>query len=178
MVRAANRSAAALVDSLTTHCPGFRDHCIYRYASCAHLFLCVIPHHCHSGRQVFLYKRAQIFVGDVWGAFGGQGLGTFDDIHCLTMFADYRVPVVLRQHGVLRYSNALAAAVDAGQELVPGSEEEIEIRACTIQAVEQIKHMLHGGALTSVQIDWFLWELGEAQRTDGPKHHKTHTIYY
>lgn len=44
-----------------------------------------------QARQVFFYKRAQIFVGDVWGAFGGQGLGAFDDIHCLTMFADYRV---------------------------------------------------------------------------------------
>ncbi|PNG63007.1 hypothetical protein TSOC_015453, partial [Tetrabaena socialis] len=40
-------------------CPGFRDHAVYR------------------GRQVFLYKRAQIFVGDVFGAFGGEGLGAF-----------------------------------------------------------------------------------------------------
>jgi hypothetical protein len=40
--------------------------------------------------QVFLYKRAQIFVGDVFGAFNGQGLGQFDDIDKLTMFADYR----------------------------------------------------------------------------------------
>ncbi len=69
-----------------------------------------IPHH-HRGRQVFFYKRAQIFVGDVWGAFAGQGLGRFDDIHSVTMFADYRVPVVLRQHGVLQYSDALAQMV-------------------------------------------------------------------
>lgn len=132
----------------------------------------------HSGRQVFLYKRAQIFVGDVWGAFAGQGLGAFDDIHCLTMFADYRVPVVLRQHGVLVYSAALAAAVDGGHELAPGSEEEVEIRACTIHAVQRIKQALRVEALTSVQIDWFLWELGERQRDEGPHHHKTRTMYY
>lgn len=42
------------------------------------------------GRQVFLYKRAQIFVGDVYGAYGGKGLGAFWDVDQLTMFADYR----------------------------------------------------------------------------------------
>jgi hypothetical protein len=36
---------------------------------------------------VFFYKRAQIFVGDLFGAFGGQGLGAFHDIDQLTMFA-------------------------------------------------------------------------------------------
>ncbi len=40
-----------------------------------------------SGRQLFFYKRAQIFVGDVWGAFHGAGLGRFMDIDQLTMFA-------------------------------------------------------------------------------------------
>ncbi len=63
------------------------------------------------GRQVFLYKRAQIFVADVWGAFGGAGLGAFSDIGRLTTFADYRVPVVLRQLGVLRYADNLAKQV-------------------------------------------------------------------
>lgn len=37
--------------------------------------------------QVFFYKRAQIFVGDLYGAFRGQGLGCFHDIDQITMFA-------------------------------------------------------------------------------------------
>ena len=41
----------------------------------------------------------------------GKGLGEFHDIHKLTMFADYRVPVVLRQLGILEYSQALASKV-------------------------------------------------------------------
>ena len=60
---------------------------------------------------MFLYKRAQIFVADVWGAFGGAGLGAFSDVGRLTTFADYRVPVVLRQLGILVYSADLAAQV-------------------------------------------------------------------
>lgn len=39
---------------------------------------------------VFFLKRAQIFVASVWCAFNGTGYGTFDDIHTLSMFADYR----------------------------------------------------------------------------------------
>jgi hypothetical protein len=60
---------------------------------------------------VFLYKRAQIFVADLYGAFGGSGLGGFGDIGALTMFADYRVPVVLRLLGVLQYGPGLADKV-------------------------------------------------------------------
>ena len=48
--------------------------------------------------------------------------------HC----ADYRVPVVLRELGVLQYAPALAAAVDSRRELAPGSQEEVEIRAATV----------------------------------------------
>lgn len=42
------------------------------------------------------------------------------------------MPVVLRELGVLRYAPSLAAAVDAKQELAPGSQEEVEIRAATV----------------------------------------------
>jgi hypothetical protein len=60
--------------------------------------------------------------------FSGKGLGSFDDIHLLTMFADYRVPQLLRDTGVMVYSDQLSAIVDAGIELLAGSEEETQIR--------------------------------------------------
>ena len=50
--------------------PGFRDSAIFK------------------GKQVFLNKRAQILVGDLWGA----GAWVFNDIEKLTMFPDYRIP--------------------------------------------------------------------------------------
>eukprot|EP00271_Cylindrocystis_brebissonii_P019536 TRINITY_DN5965_c0_g1_i1.p1 TRINITY_DN5965_c0_g1~~TRINITY_DN5965_c0_g1_i1.p1 ORF type:complete len:274 (-),score=28.90 TRINITY_DN5965_c0_g1_i1:212-1033(-) len=103
LVKAANGSAARLVYLLTAHFPGFRDHCIYK------------------GRQVFLYKRAQIFVGDLWGAFQGEGFGAFTDIERITMFADYLVPAVLRDWGILTYSTSLAETVEAKVEVCPGN---------------------------------------------------------
>jgi hypothetical protein len=39
------------------------------------------------GRQLFFYKRAQIWAGDLYGCFRGQGLGHFRDVGELTTFA-------------------------------------------------------------------------------------------
>ena len=41
----------------------------------------------------------------------GRGLGAFWDIENLTMFADYRVPVVFRQLDILEYSSKLGSQV-------------------------------------------------------------------
>ena len=44
-------------------------------------------------------------------ALQGKSYGEFRDIDHLTMFADYRVPAVLREFGILTYSSALAQQV-------------------------------------------------------------------
>jgi len=40
--------------------------------------------------SVSFWKRCQILVGDIWACYEGKGLGYFQDIDSLTMFADYR----------------------------------------------------------------------------------------
>jgi hypothetical protein len=81
-------------------------------------------------------------VADIWGAFKGLDLGEFKDIASITMFADYVVPAVLRHWGILTCSPTLATVLDTSQELTPGSEEEVEIRACSITAVEWLREYL------------------------------------
>lgn len=94
LVKKAQRSAVRLVDLIAASFPGFRDQTVYQ------------------GKQICFYKRAQIFVADVFGAFQGKGLGRFDDMSELTMFADYRVPVVLeRLGGILHLDPALKQRV-------------------------------------------------------------------
>mmetsp|Transcript_5003 Transcript_5003/g.7644 ORF Transcript_5003/g.7644 Transcript_5003/m.7644 type:complete len:329 (+) Transcript_5003:31-1017(+) len=173
MVVAANGSAVKLVELILRYLPGFRDTVIYK------------------GRLVHLYKRAQILVGDLWAAYGGRlqetnGTGgnsqyyKFKDMGELTMFADYRVPQILRQMGVLVYDPSLASKIDQ-KTLIPfGSEEEVEIRACTIIAVEKLKEALvkRGRDIIVIEVDWLLWQLGEKLKDDIPPHHRTLTIYY
>ncbi len=143
--------------------PGFRDTAEY------------------AGRTVHFYKRAQIFAGDVHGAFGGAGLGALAGMERLTAFADYRLPQLLRARGVLVYVPDLARRVDAKEELAAGSPEEVEIRACTIVAVERLRAVV--GALTGREvpafaIDWRLWEIGERARDALPPHHRVRTTFY
>ncbi|CBI33705.3 unnamed protein product, partial [Vitis vinifera] len=161
LVESCGKSAANLVALVTRHFPGFRDHSVYK------------------GHQVFLYKRAQIFAADLWGAFEGQGYGEFNDISSITIFADYIVPAVLRQLGVLRYSSDLASIIEANREIGSGSEEEVELRACSIYAVEKMRELLSkksGNQVLSVELDLWLWSFGI--QCQSLQHHRTLSIYY
>ena len=65
------------------------------------------------------------------------------------MFADYRVPVVLRELGILKYADEFAALVDAGYQIAPGSADEIDLRAYVfglsqIQTLFDAPLCLHG----------------------------------
>jgi hypothetical protein len=54
------------------------------------------------------------------------------------MFADYRVPQILREFDILIYSEKLAELVDSETELAYSSEYEVEIRALTVYAVDLV----------------------------------------
>ncbi|KAH7852572.1 hypothetical protein Vadar_026529 [Vaccinium darrowii] len=161
LVASCGKSAEKLVTLVTRHFPGFRDHSVYK------------------GHQVFLYKRAQIFVADLWGAFKGKGYGEFIDIGEITIFADYIVPAVLQQLGVLKYSAALAGTIEANGEIGSGSEEEVELRTCSVCAVEKMRELIQkksGKQVLSLELDIWLWSVGV--RCPSLKHHRTLSIYY
>jgi len=169
LVKAAEKKASNLVRLVTSSFSGFRDHCIY------------------EGKQIFLYKRAQIFVGDIYGAYEGKGLGEFSDLSYLTCFADYRVPQLLRHLGILTYDEKLAKKIDNREILPAGSQEEVEIRAATIQAVELLKDQCNliqrkqqqsNSTIDSFEIDWLLWNRGESMLSSLKPCHQTLTIYY
>lgn len=90
------------------------------------------------------------------------------------------MPQILRVYGILIYSSELAAAVDSRQEVQSGSSEEVEIRACTVVAVELLREemMRRGKNLLSIELDWLLWQKGEAVKDQILPHHRTLTIYY
>ena len=76
-----------------------------------------------------------------------------------------RVPQVLCYLGILEYSSELNKKLCAGEHLAPGSEEEVEIRGCSIAAVERVKGCLNTyrkvQKITSAQIDFYLWNLAK-----------------
>ncbi len=161
-VECADHDAARLAQMVADNFASFNDSTIYDY------------------REVRLFKRAQIVVTDIWGAFNRQDWGEFSNIGDLTAFADYKLPQILRAWKILRYAPALARRVDAQLELAQGSPEEIEIRAATLWAVEFLRAALNarGHELMSIQVDWILWQASQG-KFDGMKpYHRVRTVYY
>ena len=161
-IRRAGGSAIRLVELVVENFSSFRD--VARY----------------DGTEVRFYKRAQILASDLYGSFGGAGLGAFSDLDQLTAFADYKVPQVLELLGVLRYAPALAERIASWQELPAGSPEEVEIRAATIWAAELLRQaaLRHGRRLAAFEIDWALWSFGQALPPASRPYHRTRTIFY
>jgi Potential Queuosine, Q, salvage protein family len=132
----------------------------------------------YAGGTVRFWKLAQLSVWILEATLpGGTGL---DDLDRLTAFADYIVPAALRVLGITRYSDELDEAVQAGRLIEAGSPWEVEIRAHTIYACEELTcrvNELRPPELRVIvpQVDARLWV--PFHRTHYP-HHLTRTIYY
>lgn len=161
LIQAADHSAEALI-AILDRMPAYHD---------------VAEYH---GVDVPLYKRAQITALDLAVAFSHQGPGRFDDLDQLTMFADNLVPHVLRVDGVLVADPALVQRIDSGDLLPPGTDEEIELRACAVHAVELIVAELAslGVATTAGTLDTVLWNRGGEPRYKSLPRHRTRTTAY
>ena len=173
-VKECNKDATKLAKKIIDSFWCFRDEAIY------------------NGEQIFFYKRAQILVSDIYLAYldikeakknneENEIINfTKETISQLTMFADYRVPQILRAKGILKYDNYLSELVDNKKELPHGGKEEIEIRAATIQSVELLKNALKekGRDCMSIECDVYLWEEGEKTKDKIKPHHRTLSIFY
>jgi hypothetical protein len=160
-VEAADHRAEALV-GLLAEMPFFRD--IERYGAF----------------DVPFFKRAQLTAADLALAFDGKGWGRFDDLDRLTIFADNLVPHVLRVDGVLEYDRPLLDTISAGELVPAGSDEEIEIRAVALHAVELLtaEGRRQGRDLTPMQLDYLLWNRGQAPAYKAIPRHRTRTVFY
>ena len=131
-------------------------------------------------REIYLLKRAQITASDLHIAFAGQGFGRFADIGDLTIFADNLVPHVLLTDGLLSYAPDLRSAIVANQQLASGSQAELEIRACSVHAVELLRHayLAAGIEVSSQGLDYLLWNRGQDLKYLQSPTHMTRCVYY
>lgn len=153
-------SAPHIALEVTRELPSFRDGAIYK------------------DKWVWLLKRAQILPSDLSQLTAKYSNFVISDCDKLTAFADYQLPRVLRHYGILRYSDSLASTIDNSIILPAGSNEEIEIRAATIVACEQIKQLMPES--TTADIDVGLWLLSQDMRHNPSvkPHHRTPGYFY
>jgi hypothetical protein len=161
-IERAEHRAARLVEALSEE-PFFRD--VQEY----------------QGTEIPFFKRSQLLASDLALALGGSGWGRFDDLDRLTLFADNLVPHVLRLEGILRYDPGLLNAIESEQLIAAGSPEEVEIRACSVHAVELLVQAAADESVrwTARDVDQLLWHRGqEARYKKRGKRHRTRTVFY
>lgn len=158
----AGYDALKLVDLLTGCFPSFGDHSLY------------------DDQIIYFNKRAQLLVSDIYHVFDGKGLGEIGNTDRLTAFADYKIPQSLRKLGIHLYSDDLGSRVDSMSPIPKGSEEEVEIRANTIWAIEFIRRSLQERniELSSILINDYLWLMGQKKSPDDKPYHRTRTTAY
>ncbi|KAL7417789.1 hypothetical protein BDY24DRAFT_372933 [Mrakia frigida] len=180
-VKESRGGALDLVKEIVSVFEGFRDEGVW------------------EGEKVFFWKRAQILVAETWAAFHPpltspptphpifpDGLGD------LSMFPDYRVPQHLHTLSLLSYSPHLLSLLDSHTNFPHGSPIEMEIRAGSIVAIEEVrkalKEMRNGEDTESVVLDFLIWDLAKEKEAEVAKGggegekvvecHRTRSIWY
>jgi len=162
LIKEANHDSQKLLNLIVVNFPGFKDESIYK------------------GQTIFFNKRAQLLTSDIYQIFNGQGFGNLKNISSITACADYKLPQILRKLEIFTYTKELAYKIDQKQELEHNSNEEIEIRASTIWAIEYIRQLISkkNPQIMSSEINDHLWLATQEKFPDDKPYHRTRTTAY
>lgn len=213
MIQTANQHADTLVHILTASFPGFRDsaiHCTDGYQ----IFFYKRAQICVGDLWASLHSSTTPTIENTTSSTQSgiidddnkqcgkvkvtdfQNCCDFVDLKKLTTFADYRVPQLLRNFGVLKYCPELANIIDNMGVLEAGSKWELYIRAATVVAVEKLVESVkqsikanigssnnddvNTDGITALKLDWYLWQLGEKLNREDKlsPFHMVRTIFY
>lgn len=161
LIEASNNDVVKFIDSVIEIFPNFKDEAMF------------------CGRKVGFYKRAQILAMDLNLVLSQNRIIPFDNIDKLTAFADYKLPQLFRDEGILVYNQVLSSKIDSSSLIDRGSREEVEIRGATVAVVELLKDALSklGVNLSSPELDNISWTEAKT-RPDMKPHHLTQTVFY
>lgn len=157
-----NYDAIMLIDYILTFSPSFNDVANFKT------------------KTIRFYKKAQLLVSDINYVLEINGRRSLSNIDKITACADYKIPFILREHGILVYGDYLSSLVDNRVTIEKGSIPEVEIRSFAIWAIELIKneyekHSIH---INSKQINDYLWLQSQIKNKSQKPYHLTITSYY
>ncbi len=134
----------------------------------------------YRGNKVKFYKLAQLAFWGIHGELSGSNCFKIEDMHSMTAFADYIVPVALNVMKIITYTPQLDEKIRDGEMIERDSEEEIEIRSASIYATAILTEKVNerrpeNKSIIIPQLDYRLWKNYHA--THHP-HHLTYTTMY
>ncbi len=132
----------------------------------------------YKSKIIKFNKRATLLVNDLF-RLSDTIRNNLKSLNNLSGCADYAVPRLLCEYGILSYNKKLLKIIISNNLIEHNSDMEIEIRANTLYALELIKDALkeRNIYLNSVEIDNIIWSMRTSKEHSLPVH-KTITIYY
>ena len=132
----------------------------------------------YKGVTIKFNKRATLLVNDLF-QLSETIKNNIKSLDNLTGCADYAVPRLLCEYGILKYDERLLKIINSNTIIEHNSNIEVEIRANTLYVIELIKEALRkkGLHLNSIEIDSIVWGMRRSISHSIPVH-KTITIYY
>lgn len=161
LIDAAKHDAVKLIELLLANFPSYRDVAIY------------------DGQEVVFLKIAHLLALDLEYRLTPLAQRPFlKNIHKLSVFADYKIPQLLRSFGIMAYNKPLAKLVDSYTVIPAGSPEEVEIRSGVIWSIELLRKLLPD--YSSVQIGHVIWLMSQDQALQAKikPYHRTYSIFY
>lgn len=130
----------------------------------------------YQGKTIYFYKRAQLLTSDILHV---RRLieGTDTDYSHLIGCADYKIPQVMNSLGMLEYSDELNEKIANLEVIEVGSNFETEIRANTLMVIDYIYRKLNK-KIPRVDINDYIWLLGQDKSKINKPYHRTRTVNY
>lgn len=128
----------------------------------------------YKGRNIYFYKRAQLFVSDILHLREIVEKMKCDYSH-LSGCADYKLPQVMRSLGILTFCDDLERLVEEEVEIEKNSEYEIEIRVNTLEVIRYISEKLN---VLPIDVNDYFWNLSQNKKIINKKYHHTLTSNY
>lgn len=130
----------------------------------------------YKNERIYFYKRAQLITSDILHV--RKLLENVNvDYSNLLGCADYKIPQVMRCLGMLEFNEILISKVDSLTEIPYGDEMEVEIRANNLVVIDYIYNKLNG-KVSRMDINDYIWLLGQDKSKMVKPYHRTKTIYY
>lgn len=130
----------------------------------------------YKNQEVCFYKRAQLFTSNILHI---KKMKKLSDVNYNSLLgcADYKIPQVLHCFKILDYNDELNKLIMNQEQIPAGSEMEQEIRAQTLFVIDYIYKKING-RITKMDINDFIWSLGQDKTIVNIPYHRTLTTWY
>lgn len=162
LIRKANFDAIEIQELILSTFTSFKDSSVY------------------NNENIFFNKRAQLLTADINYILELNSKPSLLNIEKITACADYKIPYILREFGILEYDKHLSSILDNRIVIEKGTKEEVEIRAHAIWAVELLKkeYEKRYPNIRSIHINDYLWLLSQIKNPNNKPYHLTLTTSY